>query len=91
MYCPILLADMNSFFASVHQAMEPSLRGRPVIVAGDPAKRHGIVLAASYEAKACGVQTGMALNEARNLCRAGATVQLPSGKHQQHRLCNWPW
>ncbi|MGI6491916.1 MAG: DNA polymerase IV [Peptococcaceae bacterium] len=75
MYCPILLADMNSFFASVHQAMEPSLRGRPVIVAGDPAKRHGIVLAASYEAKACGVQTGMALNEARNLCRDGVFIK----------------
>ncbi len=68
MRCPILLADMNSFFASVHQAMEPRLRGKPVIVGGDPAKRHGIVLAASYEAKAFGVKTGMAVWEARSLC-----------------------
>jgi len=75
MHCPILLADMNSFFASVHQAIDPSLRGRPVIVAGDPAKRHGIVLAASYEAKAYGVQTGMVLNEARNLCRDGVFLK----------------
>jgi DNA polymerase-4 len=67
----ILLADMNSFFASVHQAMEPRLRGKPVIVGGDPAKRHGIVLTASYEAKACGVKTGMAVWEARDLCPEG--------------------
>ncbi|NLJ76502.1 MAG: DNA polymerase IV [Peptococcaceae bacterium] len=71
MRCPILLADMNSFFASVHQAMEPCLREKPVIVGGDPAKRHGIVLAASYEAKACGVKTGMAVWEARSLCPSG--------------------
>lgn len=75
MRCPILLADMNSFFASVHQALEPALRGRPVIVAGDPAKRHGIVLAASYEAKACGIQTGIAVGEARNLCRKGVFIK----------------
>lgn len=71
MRCPILLADMNSFYASVHQAMDPLLRGKPVIVGGDPAKRHGIVLAASYEAKACGVKTGMAVWEARDLCPKG--------------------
>lgn len=69
--CPILLADMNSFYASVHQAMDPGLKGKPVIVGGDPAKRHGIVLAASYEAKACGVKTGMAVWEARELCPEG--------------------
>lgn len=69
--CPILLADMNSFYASVHQAMDPGLKGKPVIVGGDPAKRHGIVLAASYEAKACGVKTGMAVWEARELCPGG--------------------
>lgn len=63
----ILLADMNSFFASVHQAIDPRLRGKPVVVAGDPAKRHGIVLAASYEAKKYGIKTGMVLGEARRL------------------------
>jgi len=66
--CPILLADMNSFYASVHQAMDPRLRGKPVIVGGDPARRHGIVLAASYEAKARGVKTGMTVWEAGELC-----------------------
>ena len=55
----ILLVDMNSFYASVHQALDPSLRGRPVVVCGDPQKRHGIVLAASYEAKKHGIKTAM--------------------------------
>jgi DNA polymerase IV len=73
--CPILLADMNSFFASVHQALEPWLRGKPVIVGGDPVKRHGIVLAASYEAKAFGVKTGMAVWEARSLCPDGVFLK----------------
>jgi len=68
LYCPILLADMNAFYASVHQAMDPELRGKPVIVGGDPAKRHGIVLAASYEAKARGVKTGIGVWDARDLC-----------------------
>lgn len=80
MRCPILLADMNSFFASVHQAMEPRLRGKPVIVGGDPAKRHGIVLAASYEAKAFGVKTGMAVWEARSLCPDGIFLK-PGHSH----------
>lgn len=71
----ILLADMNSFFASVHQAIEPELRGRPVIVGGDPEKRHGIVLAASYEAKRFGVKTGQGIWEARRLCPRGIFVK----------------
>ena len=64
----ILLADMNAFFASVHQALDPTLKGKPVTVGGDPEKRHGIVLTASYEAKAKGVKTGMTVFEAAKLC-----------------------
>lgn len=71
----ILLADMNSFFASVHQALNSGLRGKPVIVAGDPEKRHGIVLSASYEAKRKSVKTGMTVWEARRLCPKGFFIK----------------
>jgi len=55
----IFLADMESFYASVEIARNPSLRGKPVVVCGDPKRRHGIVLAASREAKRYGIKTGM--------------------------------
>ena len=58
----ILHADLDAFFASVEQRDEPSLRGRPVIVGG------GVVLAASYEAKAFGIRTAMGERQARRLC-----------------------
>lgn len=58
----ILHADLDSFFASVEQRDDPALRGRPVSVGG------GVVLAASYEAKAFGVRTPMPLRTARRLC-----------------------
>lgn len=64
----ILLADMNSFYASVTQVLEPQLLGQPLLVAGNPEKRHGIVLAASYEAKKMGVKTGMPIWEAQTYC-----------------------
>ncbi|KZB79419.1 DNA polymerase IV [Amycolatopsis regifaucium] len=59
---PILHADLDSFYASVEQRDDQSLRGRPVIVGG------GVVLAASYEAKAYGVRTAMGGGQARRLC-----------------------
>ena len=58
----ILHADLDSFYASVEQRDDPRLRGRPVTVGG------GIVLAASYEAKAFGVRTAMTGAQARRLC-----------------------
>ena len=58
----ILHADADAFFASVEQRDDPRLRGRPVIVGG------GVVLAASYEAKAHGVRTAMSGKRARRLC-----------------------
>jgi DNA polymerase-4 len=64
----ILHADLDSFYASVEQRDDPALRGRPVIVGG------GVVLAASYEAKAYGVRTAMGGAQARRLCRHAAVV-----------------
>ena len=64
----ILHADLDAFYASVEQRDNPSLRGRPVIVGG------GVVLAASYEAKACGVRTAMGGAQARALCPRAVVV-----------------
>ncbi|MDW7740118.1 MAG: DNA polymerase IV [Bacillota bacterium] len=64
----IFLADMESFYASVEAARNPALRGKPVAVCGDPALRHGIILAASREAKAFGIKTGQPAWEAKRMC-----------------------
>ncbi len=64
----IFLADMESFYAGVEMSQNPALRGKPVAVCGDPALRHGIILAASPEAKAFGVKTGQPAWEARRMC-----------------------
>src|SRR5262249_5263562 len=58
----ILHADLDAFYASVEQLLDPRLRGKPIAVGG------GVVLAASYEAKAFGVQGGMPGRRARALC-----------------------
>ena len=62
----ILHVDMNAFFASVEQASNPALRGKPIAVIG--AKDRTVVLTASYPAKACGVKTGATVYEARRRC-----------------------
>jgi DNA polymerase-4 len=64
----ILHADLDSFYASVEQRDDPRLRGRPVIVGA------GVVLAASYEAKARGVRTAMGGSTARRLCPDAVVV-----------------
>ena len=64
----VMHIDMNAFYASVAQHLDPSLRDRPIAVAGDPKKRNGIVLAKSRQAKAAGVKTGCAIWEAKSVC-----------------------
>ena len=59
---PILHADLDAFYASVEQLLDLSLRGKPIAVGG------GVVLAASYEAKAFGICGGMPGRQARKLC-----------------------
>src|SRR5205807_1279315 len=62
-----LFIDMNSYFASVEQQLDPSLRGLPVAVAPVDAETTSCI-AASYEAKKFGVRTGTRIGEARRMC-----------------------
>jgi len=68
-FVSILHADVDAFFASVEQRDDPRLRGRPVIVGT------GVVLAASYEAKAHGIRTAMSGRHARRLCPRAVVVE----------------
>ncbi|PLR76504.1 DNA polymerase IV [Bacillus sp. V3-13] len=64
----ILHVDMNSFYASVEMAYDPSLKGKPLAIAGNVEERRGIIVTCSYEARKFGVKTTMTLWEARKLC-----------------------
>ena len=64
----ILHVDMNSFFASVEMAYDPSLKGKPLAIAGNAAERRGIIVTCSYEARKFGVKTTMPIWEAKKLC-----------------------
>ncbi|HKM39858.1 MAG TPA: DNA polymerase IV [bacterium] len=79
----ILHVDMNAFYASCHQAQDPSLKGRPLLVAGNPSTRRGIVLTASYEARSFGVKTAMTTRQALQLCPQALMVK------PNHSLYSW--
>jgi len=72
----ILHADLDAFYASVEQLLDPSLRGKPIAVGG------GVVLAASYEAKAFGVRGGMPGRLARQLC---PHLQFVGGHYKEYQ------
>ncbi|PWM43617.1 MAG: DNA polymerase IV [Clostridiales bacterium] len=71
----ILHCDMNNYFVSVELVDKPQLSALPVAVCGDPAQRHGIVLAKNYEAKKFGVVTGESIFEAKKKCSSLVVIK----------------
>ncbi len=76
----IMHVDIDAFFAAAEQVLRPELRGRPVVVGGGVAGR-GVVASASYEARPFGLQAGMPIWRARELCPQAA--YLP-GRHEEY-------
>ncbi|HXL05188.1 MAG TPA: DNA polymerase IV [Bacillota bacterium] len=76
----IIHIDMDAFFAAIEQQANPELRGKPVIVCGDPDAR-GVVSTASYEARLFGVRSAMSLKEAKRLCPQAVLVR---GRHSYY-------
>ena len=75
-----LYLDLNSYFASVEQQLRPELRGKPVAI-GPERIDSGTIIAASYEAKAFGIRTGMRVGEAKRRCPALVFV---GGRHERY-------
>ena len=69
----IIHVDLDAFFASVEELLDPSLKGKPVIVGGDPDHR-GVVASCSYAARAFGVHSAMPMGQAVRLCPQGIIV-----------------
>jgi DNA polymerase-4 len=83
----ILHIDMDAFYASVEQRDNPSLRGKPLAVGGQP-NRRGVVAAASYEARAFGVRSAMSMAKAVKLCPSLVIVPPDFSRYKppQHRF-----
>lgn len=81
----ILHLDMNSFFASVEQAHDPTLKGIPMAVAGNPKERRGILVTCSYEARALGIYTTMSVGEAK---RIYPELVIVPPDHEKYRIAS---
>lgn len=77
----ILHIDMDAFFASIEQAINPRLKGKPLIVGSRGNRMHTVVCAASYEAKAFGINSGMPTAEAFKLCPGLAFIAADQSKY----------
>ena len=77
----IMHIDMDAFFASIEQAINPSLKGRPLIVGSRKNKYYTVVCAASYEAKRLGIDSGMTTKEAFSICPEAEFIAADSAKY----------
>jgi len=78
----IMHIDLDAFFVSVEQVLNPDLRGKPVVVGGRPDRR-GVVASASYEARAFGLHAGMPLTAACRLCPQATFIEGSFSKYRQ--------
>ncbi len=78
----IIHIDLDAFFVSVEQVLNPGLKGKPVVVGGKPDRR-GVVASASYEARAFGLRAGMPLITARRLCPQAIFIEGSFTKYRQ--------
>jgi len=83
----ILHVDLDAFFVAVEQALNPELKGKPVIVGGDPDGR-GVVTSASYEARPAGIHAGMPLSRALRLCPQAVVIRADFSRYRDasHRF-----